>query len=333
MDGWSDQFRFDLWKKALEQVGIDPRVYTTRQRGLDEPLPWEGIDIGVKKSFLKSEWEKAIRGELTADCRTGSCQGCGVCDFETLSPRVADLKSIEAIASCDLPSEKPAGEKTYAISYSRRGDAAYFGHLELVNIFLRAVRRAGIHIKYSQGYHPMPKAAFHDPLPIGMESLCETFYLTVLGDIDSTDIQASLNHQLPEGLTVFRCVEAAGSARAEKVRTRSYSVQLKEGYGFFDEKRLNFFNQSQSMIFYKKSVKGRTNSIDLKQAVQKIDLQSPVRIGIVLANEPGLNVRPTEAIEAIFGLTPLQVKQAGVVKVPSETDFSLIQPYVQAVDH
>ena len=333
LDGWSDQFRFDLWKQALEQAGIDPMAYTTRQRDFDEPLPWDCIDIGVKKSFLKSEWEKAIRGELTADCRTGICQGCGVCDFETLSPRVADSKSVEPDAFLDAPSEKPVGEKTYAISYSRRGEAAYFGHLELVNIFLRAVRRAGINIKYSKGYHPMPKAAFHDPLPVGMESLCETFYATVLGDTDSAAIQAGLNQQLPEGLTVLRCVETAGNAGAEKVKTRYYIVQIKEEYGFFDEKRLNFFNQSHSMIFQKKSSKGRTNSIDLKQAVQKIDLQSPVRIGLVLANEPGLNVRPTEAVEAIFGLTPLQIKRARVVKAPSETDFGLIPPYVQAVDH
>jgi len=321
LDGWSDQFRFDFWGQAMEQAGIDPQAYTARQRGFDEPLPWDHIDVGVKKSFLLSEWEKAIRGELTADCRTGQCHGCGVCNFETLSPRVADSKSFEPVASCDQPSETPAGEKVYAISYSRRVEAAYFGHLELVNIFLRAIRRARIHIKYSQGYHPMPKAAFHDPLPMGMESVCETFYLTVLGDMDSAVIQERINQQLPEGLTVFRCVEAVGNARPEKVRTRSYFVQLKEGYGFFDEKRLIFFKQSQSMIFYKKSSKGKTNSIDLKRAVQKIDLQSSVELWLVLANEPGLNVRPTEAMEAIFGLTPLQIKQASVVKLPSETEM------------
>jgi radical SAM-linked protein len=171
----------------------------------------------------------------------------------------------------------------------------------------------------------MPKVAFHDPLPMGMESVCETFYLTVLEDMDSAVIQERLNQQLPEGLTVFRCVEAAGNTRPEKVRTRSYFVQLKEGYGFFDEKRLIFFNQSQSMIFYKKSSKGKTNSIDLKRAVQKIDLQSSVEVWLVLANEPGLNVRPTEAMEAIFGLTPLQIKQASVVKLPSETEMRSFQ--------
>jgi radical SAM-linked protein len=328
LDGWSDQFRFDLWGKAMDQTGIDLRAYTSRQRGFDELLPWDHIDIGVKKSFLKLEWDKATRGELTEDCRAGHCQGCGVCDFKTLKPTVADLESSESIAFWDKKPEAPVGEKVFAISYSRLGEAAYFGHLELVNIFLRAIRRARIHIKFSQGYHPMPKAAFHDPLPVGMESVQETFYLTVLGAMDSAVIQERLNQQLPEGLTVLHCVEAAGNNRGEQEKTRCYFVQLKEGYGFFDEKRLNFFNQSQHMIIDKKSSKGKINSIDLKLAVQQIKIEGPVEIRLVLVNEPGLNVRPAEAIEAIFSLTPAQVKQARVVKLPSESvdSFHIANP-------
>jgi len=80
-DGWSDQFRYDLWLKAFEQAGVDPAFYATREKGLDERLPWDHLDAGVSKEFLLREWEKARRGELTHDCRKG-CVGCGVKRYE-----------------------------------------------------------------------------------------------------------------------------------------------------------------------------------------------------------------------------------------------------------
>ncbi len=76
-DGWSDQFRSDLWKQAFEECGIDPNFYACRERPTDEVFPWDHIDCGVDKAFLLREWEKSQRGELTHDCRKG-CVGCGV---------------------------------------------------------------------------------------------------------------------------------------------------------------------------------------------------------------------------------------------------------------
>lgn len=76
-DGWSDQFKFDAWLKAFEDVGLDPDFYATRERPLDEVLPWDHIDSGVTKSFLIREYEKALKAEKTHDCRKG-CVGCGV---------------------------------------------------------------------------------------------------------------------------------------------------------------------------------------------------------------------------------------------------------------
>ena len=76
-DGWNDQFRFDLWLKAFEETGVSPEFIVNRDKPLDECLPWDHLDAGVTKDFLRREWEKALRGELTHDCRKG-CVGCGV---------------------------------------------------------------------------------------------------------------------------------------------------------------------------------------------------------------------------------------------------------------
>lgn len=78
-DGWSEYFRFEHWQKAFAQCGIDPDYYVARPRAYEELLPWDFIDSGVSKAFLKHENEKAQRSELTIDCRQDDCTGCGVC--------------------------------------------------------------------------------------------------------------------------------------------------------------------------------------------------------------------------------------------------------------
>ena len=75
-DSWSEYFRYDLWMEAFEELGIDPEFYTLRERSLEEIFPWDFISIGVAKNFLKREWEKAMKGEVTPNCRQ-QCSGCG----------------------------------------------------------------------------------------------------------------------------------------------------------------------------------------------------------------------------------------------------------------
>jgi radical SAM family uncharacterized protein len=76
-DGWIEQFRFDEWMKSFEACKIDPSFYALRERKRDEIFPWDHIDVGVTKRFLLREYEKALRGEVTLDCRSG-CVGCGI---------------------------------------------------------------------------------------------------------------------------------------------------------------------------------------------------------------------------------------------------------------
>ncbi len=77
LDGWSEHFRYDLWMQAFADCGLDPAFYAHRQRGLDEVLPWDHIDAGISKVFLRREWEKAQQAQTTPDCRLG-CQACGL---------------------------------------------------------------------------------------------------------------------------------------------------------------------------------------------------------------------------------------------------------------
>ncbi|MBW2366043.1 MAG: B12-binding domain-containing radical SAM protein, partial [Deltaproteobacteria bacterium] len=87
-DGWSDSFDFHLWREAISDSGIDIDYFTTRKRNVEEPLPWDHMDSKVDKAFLLKELSMTAEGEKTMDCRLGDCNHCGVCDFDTIEPRV-----------------------------------------------------------------------------------------------------------------------------------------------------------------------------------------------------------------------------------------------------
>ena len=80
-DSWGDLFDNDKWMQAFEDTGVDIGFYNLRERSLDETFPWDFIDIGVTKQFLKKEWERAVNAQVTPNCRM-QCSGCGVAKWK-----------------------------------------------------------------------------------------------------------------------------------------------------------------------------------------------------------------------------------------------------------
>lgn len=80
-DAWTEFFDMDAWMASMEACGLDIDFYTMRERSVDEILPWDFIDIGVSKKFLIREWERALKGEVTPNCRM-QCSGCGAGKFK-----------------------------------------------------------------------------------------------------------------------------------------------------------------------------------------------------------------------------------------------------------
>ena len=81
LDGWTELFKYDMWREAFAELGIDPAFYAYRRREKDEIMPWDVIDCGVTKEFLWREKEKAEKAQTTKDCRKG-CNGCGLQRFK-----------------------------------------------------------------------------------------------------------------------------------------------------------------------------------------------------------------------------------------------------------
>ena len=75
-DAWSEYFHYDIWLEALEAEGLSLEFYTAREREKDELLPWDFIDVGVRRDFLWQEYERSKEGIVTPNCRE-KCAGCG----------------------------------------------------------------------------------------------------------------------------------------------------------------------------------------------------------------------------------------------------------------
>ncbi len=314
-DGWSDHFSMPRWEAAFAEIGTDPESAVTRRRDLDEALPWDHIDARISKEFLKKEWENALGEALTPDCRFGKCSKCGVCDFKVLSPKLFDPAEIPAHTGGGANTDDGFTKKL-RVSYAKEGDARYFGHLEMVKIFIRAIKRADIPVCYSGGFHPMVKISFDDPLPLGMESLGEFFNLSVPGEVKPHGLVDALNAELPRGLRATGCAIAPGKASRKVPTSAAYLVR--PGGAAFDGGALEAFKAMEAFTFERTNKKGKIRVIDLREMVLEIDLLDSGALQMVLKIEPGKTVRPHEVLTRIFSLPEGEVNTTRVVKVGTD---------------
>ncbi|MDP2645322.1 MAG: TIGR03960 family B12-binding radical SAM protein [Desulfobacterales bacterium] len=312
-DGWSDHFHFGKWQEAIDETGLDVNRHVLRERDVTEALAWDHIVTRVKHDFFVHELHKSLGGEKTGDCRTEACNDCGVCDFTLIRTRVFDPGQAAEPAPAGEEERRSKVDETFKITYAKTGPARYFGHLELVRIFSRAIRRAGIPVKFSEGFHPKPKISFEDPLPIGIESLCEAFYFSVSDICSPQSIAARLNLHLPAGLEVRDCLRAARKKGEAGPGGAVFEISLKAG--FFNENELKSFADSDRVVLSRQNRKGTVQQIELKQLVLKIDLLAGNRLELTLRAGPAETVRPLEIVREIFTLPEEDLKQARVLKL------------------
>jgi len=299
-DGWSDSFDYPAWTSALTESGIDPDFYTVRERSLSEALPWDHIDVGTSRQFLAEEWRKALCGRFTPDCRDGQCQDCGVCDLREVAPVVF---SSGGNTRADAGGDRSAEVSRYGkvdISFSKLDEARFFGHLEMVNIFIRAFRRAAVPLRFSEGFHPKPRISFQDPLPVGIESRKEILTVEVPDHLALEGIVEELNAHLPKGLEATGCERRSSVGGSRDIMAVDYRVTAKQD--LFDREKLEQVFSRREVLLSRTSKKGKQSTIDLKRIVQEIVIRSSCQLQLTLATFPGATVRPSDVIHRLFGV-------------------------------
>jgi radical SAM-linked protein len=205
-----------------------------------------------------------------------------------------------------------AGSKNLSVYYSKLDQAKYLGHLEMVNVFFRALKRAEIPVLFSQGFHPKPKISFDDPLPVGIESRQEHFKLSVLDFVRPEAVTQRLNAHLPDGLVINSCQLAPQKSVRQAPKANTYLVTLKEGH--FDKEKLASFNRSSDATISLLNRKGKLKKINLKDMVLDIMFLDSTCLQMTLLSVPGKTVRPALILRHIFSVAEDHIKQAKVVK-------------------
>ena len=308
-DAWHEHQRLDTWREAAQALGLDLERYIQR-RDFSAPLPWDHLDSGIDRQFIRDEYEKGLAQEYTPDCRVHGCQKCGLCDFETIYPRVIKKEPVWPESLDDGPSEATGDHFFYQINYSRLGRARLLSHLELLQVFFRVFNRAGLLLNYSQGYNPSPKVSFSPALPLGTESKAEYLLVDLMVTIEPQDWLVPLNKQLPEGIAVSSLERKYSKNIPARVET-CYSVTLPKEV---DSDLLQDFLKADSFMV-RVTRKKKERQIDGRQMTTILGQKGVLGVEFAQITEISkAGLKPMELIKAIFHLTEQEVLETRVVK-------------------
>jgi radical SAM family uncharacterized protein/radical SAM-linked protein len=318
LDAWTEHYRLDTWLAAAEILGLDLESYL-RQRDETEPLPWDHLDSGVDPEFIEAECRKAAAGVYTPDCRVHGCQQCGLCDFKTIKPVVVEKCDFAPAARGGTGGAPPDAENSagphfvYRLVYSRLGLARFLGHLEVVQIFDRVLRRLGLPLNFSQGYNPAPRVSFSPALPLGTESLAE--YLLVdlrRPTTDFAEMTAAFNRELPEGFEVTTITLDGG--RVEKRLLTGYRITLRQPVA--KAVVAAFLAGAETEVEVVR--KGRVRKIDARPLVASLAVVAgegnQIDMEMVTATSTA-GLKPMEIMTALFGLSEQDAARARIMKM------------------
>jgi radical SAM family uncharacterized protein/radical SAM-linked protein len=199
LDGWTEFFRSDLWMEAFKETGIDPDDFVLRTRDAAETLPWDYMDIGVTKKYLLREFKESEKGKVTGDCRNGECLGCGL----PANDNVIQKPSPVELSNHTPKTNEPTQIFRYRLNFRKESMARYLSHLDMMTAFSRALRRAGLPIAYTEGFHPHQRLSLGSALPVGVVSMAESLDVEFSMPMEPTKIAEALNKELEDGLVVF----------------------------------------------------------------------------------------------------------------------------------
>lgn len=218
-DAWSELFRRKAWDRAMEAKGIAIKK-ATAARPVNESLPWDFIDTGIDREFLKKEMYKAKETATTPDCRK-RCTQCGLCDRETgmrFAKKSKEDIRIPEYESAQETEAQPESYYTLRIYYEKTGMMRYITHHDLQRIMQRVCNILQWPVRYTRGYHRRPRISPGFPVPLGYEAREEAMDMLLNALVE--DPAASLNAVLPQGLRISKAELQAGKRPAVMASTR-----------------------------------------------------------------------------------------------------------------
>ena len=325
---WKNGARFDYaaetlrtaaWQRAFEQASISRRDYLM-PISVTVPLPWDHIDPGISRAFLKTEKLRAYQAELypgNKSMTSFGTDGLPEADFRRLlrqagggQPGAGALNSTTGGGAAEGNTAMQYGRRgrkvqmsvavikhRVRIRYSKIGGIRFLAHPDMMRIFERSAQLAKIPLVYSQGQRRNPKIAYGPPLPAGIASTAE--YVDLELEIGrEVDLQHRFNAFLPEGVEIlqYQGIHHKTPALASVINRATYEVVLSGAplpAGLLDDWL------AQSEVRIKRINKDGTRDMDIRQLIQKAVLNNEV-LSITIDSIEGKTVKIIEVLESLL---------------------------------
>jgi len=340
-DSWTEHARPAAWEAAFAEVGLSAETLATTEIASESTLPWDIIDGVVSKGYLLAEWERTRDGSLTPDCRTEACQDCGVCsdglapDLGTPSREAgvaerAASSTASSTASPSIPSTGPdrlstGPDRRYLLTFAARGRARFLAHLDTMELFRRAIRRAGARLALSNGMRPKPLLTLALPRAVGVEGRAELAEFTLSDPVPAGFVDA-LQEALPEGFTVlgFEPYRASRSVAARVVGAKYRVIVTTAGplVASVLQEAARLYTCASGIMVDRRRPEG-TRQVDVRAFVQHVSAVAhgdTAVIGFSAAVTPSGTARPEEVVAALSRLGGLPLEIRSVERLSLELD-------------
>ena len=213
------------------------------------------------------------------------------------------------------------------IKFAKYGAMKFIGHLDMMRFFQKAIRRAGIDIRYSEGFSPHQIMSFAAPLGVGIESSGEYMDIEVLSMTSTEDMKEALNQVMVEGVEVLSVSVLPDNAKnaMASVAAASYRIKVKEEvFSFIDlyGQLRDFYGQER--IPYTKETKKSVAELDLKQGIYEIEADADGSIRMLVNASSSGNIKPTMVFEKFCEFVGVEILRSDyqVTRLDIYTDLA-----------
>jgi radical SAM family uncharacterized protein/radical SAM-linked protein len=168
-------------------------------------LPWDHINTGIDKAWLKADLERALAAATVPDCSFDGCSHCGVCGVDFGHNIVVKSLPIPEFVGQFQPNQTKV--QRLRVWFGKQGEMALTGHLDLVRLFDRAVRRAALPICFTGGFHPGPRISIANALTLGISSSGEIVDFELTQKLEVAEFREKLAAQLSAEIPIYHVEE------------------------------------------------------------------------------------------------------------------------------
>ena len=293
MDAWFESLErtYAAWTGAISEAGLEGRyremevgswsaVNALDRKDLEvfcrQPLPWDHIDTGIDKTWLMEDLQRALEASVVPDCSFHGCSSCGVC-----GPDLGHNVVVQApVVPTQVPTQAPPSERIcrLRIQFAKTGSMALLSHLDLMRLLERALRRSGLPISFTGGFHPLPRVQIALALPLGAEADGEWMDMEFTEALDPQQLQQGLQPLLPPGITLLSVAEVPVSSPSlsQEIRAAvwSFDVELESGMTFDWSPAIAALLAADQLMWHDTDKKGRPRSRDCRSVLRRLDVLS-----------------------------------------------------------